>query len=80
MAERGFWDEYQKAYEDMIRNTATKDSPWYVVPADNKWFTRVVVASAVIETLAGLKLAYPRVDDAKRAEISSARKALMRSK
>jgi PPK2 family polyphosphate:nucleotide phosphotransferase len=80
MAERGFWDAYQKAYEDMIRNTATKESPWYVVPADNKWFTRVVVSSAVIETLAGLNLAYPRVDDAKRAEISSARKALMSSK
>ena len=79
MAERGFWDDYQKAYEDMIRNTATKDSPWYVVPADNKWFTRVVVASAVIETLAGLNLAYPRVDDAKLAEIAKARKALMGS-
>ena len=47
MAERVHWDEYQKAYEDMIRNTATRDSPWYVVPADNKWFSRVVVASAV---------------------------------
>lgn len=47
--ERGHWDEYMKVYEDMIRNTSTKDSPWYVVPADNKWFTRLVVASAVIE-------------------------------
>jgi len=80
MAERGFWDSYQKAYEDMIRNTATKESPWYVVPADNKWFTRVVVASAVIDTLASLNLAYPKVDDAKRAEIASAKKALMGSK
>jgi PPK2 family polyphosphate:nucleotide phosphotransferase len=80
MAERGFWDAYQKAYEDLIRNTASKESPWYVVPADNKWFTRVVVASAVIETLTRLNLAYPRVDDAKRAEIANARKALMGSK
>jgi PPK2 family polyphosphate:nucleotide phosphotransferase len=80
MKERGFWDDYQKAYEDMIRNTATKNSPWYVVPADNKWFTRVVVASAVIETLAGLNLAYPRVDDAKLAEIAAAKRALMGSK
>ena len=80
MVERGFWDDYQKAYEEMIRNTATKDSPWYVVPADNKWFTRVIVASAVIETLAGLDLAYPRVDDAKLAEIATARKALTGTK
>jgi PPK2 family polyphosphate:nucleotide phosphotransferase len=80
MAERGFWGDYQKAYEDMIRNTATKESPWYVVPADNKWFTRVVVAAAVINTLASLNLAYPEVDDKKRAEIATARKALMGSK
>ena len=80
MAERGFWDDYQKAYEDMIRNTATEESPWYVVPADNKWFTRVVVAAAVIEILAGLNLAYPKVDEAKLAEIAKARKALMGSK
>jgi PPK2 family polyphosphate:nucleotide phosphotransferase len=80
MAERGFWDDYQKAYEDMIRNTATKDSPWYVVPADNKWFSRVIVASAVIDTLAGLDLAYPHVDKAKLAEIAKAKRALLNSK
>jgi PPK2 family polyphosphate:nucleotide phosphotransferase len=80
MKERGFWDDYQKAYEDMIRNTATKESPWYVVPADNKWFTRVVVASAVIDTLAGLNLAYPRVDEEKLKEIADAKKALTGSK
>src|SRR3974390_3206547 len=61
MAERGFWDAYQAAYEDMISNTATKESPWYVVPADNKWFSRVVVASAVIDTLASLDPAYPQL-------------------
>jgi hypothetical protein len=64
----------------MIRNTATTDSPWYVVPADNKWFSRVIVASAVIETLAGLDLAYPRVEKAKLAEIAKARKDLLNSK
>ncbi|MBV8436620.1 MAG: hypothetical protein JOY95_03815, partial [Silvibacterium sp.] len=79
MAEREYWHAYQGAYEDMIRNTASKESPWYVVPADNKWFSRVVVAAAVIDTLAGLDLSYPRVDQAKLTEIANARKALMRS-
>jgi polyphosphate kinase 2 (PPK2 family) len=59
MAEQAFWDQYQKAYEDMIRNTATENSPWYVVSADNKWFTRVIVAAGIIDTLASLGLAYP---------------------
>ena len=80
MAERAHWDDYQDAYEDMIRNTATKESPWYVVPADNKWFTRVVVASAVIDTLATLDLAYPTVDKEKRKEIAEAKEALLKSK
>lgn len=80
MAERSFWNQYQNAYEDMIRNTATKQSPWYVVPADNKWFTRVVVGAAVIDAIANLDLAYPRVDKAKLAEIASARKSLLSSK
>ena len=80
MAERGFWDEYQRAYEEMIRKTASEENPWYVVPADNKWFSRVMVAAAVIDTLARLDLAYPRVDQAKLSEIASARKALTNSK
>jgi PPK2 family polyphosphate:nucleotide phosphotransferase len=80
MSERGHWDAYQAAYEDMIRNTATKGSPWYVVPADNKWFSRVVVAAAVIDALADLNLAYPRVDEAKLEEIAEAKKILSRSK
>ena len=79
MAERKFWDEYQDAYEDTIRNTATKDSPWYVIPADNKWFTRVVVAAAVIDTLASLDLAYPQVGKAKLDEIAEAKKTLLKS-
>jgi PPK2 family polyphosphate:nucleotide phosphotransferase len=80
MNERKFWDDYQKAYEDVIRNTAAKDAPWYVVPADNKWFTRVVVAAALIDTLAKLDLAYPKVDDAKRGDLAVARQILMSEK
>jgi PPK2 family polyphosphate:nucleotide phosphotransferase len=76
LKERGFWDDYQQAYEDMIQNTATKDAPWYVVPADNKWFTRVVVAAAVIDALASLDLAYPEVSKAQRKELAAARAAL----
>jgi PPK2 family polyphosphate:nucleotide phosphotransferase len=74
--EREHWDDYMQAYEDMIRNTATKHTPWYVVPADNKWFTRLVVAAAIVETLEGLKLSYPEVDPQKRKELQAARKAL----
>jgi len=77
---RAFWDDYMKAYEETIRETATKDSPWYVVPADNKWYTRVVVAAAVIEALASLKLAYPKVGEAKKKELAAARKALLADK
>lgn len=76
MAERNHWDEYQEAYEDMIRNTATKESPWYVLPADNKWFTRVVAAAAVVHTLASLGLAYPKVGKEKLAELARAKKLL----
>ena len=74
--ERGHWDEYMKAYEDMIRNTATKDSPWYVVPADNKWFTRLVVSAAVIDSLASLDLEYPEVGETKLKELTEAKNIL----
>ncbi len=74
--ERGFWNEYQSAYEDMIRETATPESPWYVVPADNKWFSRLVVAGAVIDALASLDLAYPEVGKTQRKELEQAREAL----
>jgi len=77
---RAFWDDYMKAYEETIRETATKDSPWYVVPADNKWFTRVIVAAAVIDALASLDLAYPKVSEAKKKELAQARKLLMADK
>jgi PPK2 family polyphosphate:nucleotide phosphotransferase len=74
--ERGHWDDYMEAYEDMIQNTATKNAPWYVVPADNKWFTRVVVAAAVIEALSSLGLHYPKVSDEKLKELAAAKRAL----
>lgn len=78
MSEREFWDDYQKCYEDVIRNTATKDSPWFVVPADNKWFTRVVVAAAIIDALAEMNLAYPEVDQDKLKELNAAKRRLLR--
>ncbi len=78
LAERGLWDRYMDAYEDMIRNTATKYAPWYVIPADNKWFTRVAVAAAVVEALSSLGLAYPDVGPAKMKELAAAKRALAR--
>ena len=78
--EREHWDDYMEAYEDMIRNTATKDSPWYVVPADNKWFTRVIVAAAVIDALDSLDLKYPQVSNAKLKELAAAKRALQAGK
>jgi len=77
-AERQHWDEYMEAYEDMIRQTATKESPWYVVPADNKWFTRIIVSAAVIETLASLDLHYPIVDQDKLKELAAAKATLLK--
>ena len=74
--EREFWDDYMKAYEAMVVNTATKRAAWYVVPADNKWFTRIVVAAAIVEALEDLDLAYPKVDAAKRKELQAARAIL----
>jgi PPK2 family polyphosphate:nucleotide phosphotransferase len=78
--ERGFWKDYMRAYETMIRETSTKHSPWYVVPADNKWFTRIVVAAAVVETLDALDLRYPKVGKEKRAELARVRQQLMAEK
>ena len=78
--ERGHWDDYMGAYEDMIRNTSTKEAPWYVVPADNKWFTRVVVAAAVIDGLAELDLKYPKVSESKLKELAAAKRALQAGK
>jgi PPK2 family polyphosphate:nucleotide phosphotransferase len=74
--ERKYWDDYQNAYEEMIRATSTKDAPWYVVPADNKWFSRLVISTVIIETLESLDLSYPKVDEAKLKELKAAKKIL----
>lgn len=73
VVERRYWDEYQDAYEKAIRATATPEAPWYVVPADNKWFTRLVVAEALATTLEDLELHYPKVDEAAMARLQAAR-------
>jgi PPK2 family polyphosphate:nucleotide phosphotransferase len=78
--ERQHWDEYMEAYEEMIANTSTPQSPWFVIPADNKWFTRLAVAAAIVDTLEGLNLSYPKVDAQKRKELQSARKTLLNNK
>lgn len=76
--ERQYWDDYMKAYEDMIRHTATPEAPWYVVPANHKWFMHLMVSAAIIETLEGLDLQYPRVDSERLKALQQARKALER--
>jgi PPK2 family polyphosphate:nucleotide phosphotransferase len=75
-AEREYWNDYMDAYQDMISQTATESAPWYVVPADNKWFTRMVVAAAVIETLGSLGLEYPEVGEEKLKELAAAKRVL----
>ena len=74
--ERAQWDHYQRAYEEMIRHTATPHAPWIVVPADRKWFMRLVVAAVIVDALEGLGLAYPTIDLARRQDIVEARRAL----
>ncbi len=78
--ERQYWDDYMAAYEDAIRATAAKHAPWFVVPADNKWFTRLVVAAAIVEALEKLDLAYPKIDAATKSELTAARAALLKEK
>ena len=75
--ERGFWEDYRQAYEEMIRETATAHAPWFVVPADHKWFTRLVVAAAVIERLDGLDLRYPEVSQEAKQALAQAREQLL---
>ena len=78
-AERSFWNDYMQAYEEMVQQTATKYAPWYVVPADNKWFTRIVVAAAIIDGLWSLDLEFPQVDAKKRDELQGIREELMKN-
>ena len=77
VGERRHLDDYQSAYEDMIRNTAARHAPWYVVPADNKWYTRMVVAAAIVEAMDRLNLRYPRTDAARRKALAAARRSLL---
>jgi PPK2 family polyphosphate:nucleotide phosphotransferase len=78
--ERRYWDDYMVAYEEAIRATAAKHAPWYVVPADNKWFTRLVVAAAIVEALEKLELEYPKIDAATKKALAAARAALAKEK
>jgi PPK2 family polyphosphate:nucleotide phosphotransferase len=80
VTERASWKDYMRAYEEMIQETATEASPWYVVPADNKWFTRLVVAAAVVDTLDSLGLGYPKVGPEKIRELAEVKKALLAEK
>jgi PPK2 family polyphosphate:nucleotide phosphotransferase len=78
--ERQFWDDYMNAFQETIRATASKQAPWYVVPADNKWFTRLVVAAAIVEAVEHLDLTYPKVDAKRKKELATAREELAREK
>jgi len=78
VTERRYWDDYMLAYQEAIRATATKRAPWFVVPADNKWFTRLVVNAAIVDALQRINLAYPPVDAVRRKELTAARRLLMR--
>ncbi len=76
--ERKFWDDYMRAFEEAIRATASKHAPWFVVPADNRWFTRLVVAAAIVETVEHLDLTYPQVDAERKKELATMRGTLVR--
>lgn len=80
VAERKLWPQYMAAYEDAIRETSTPEAPWYVIPADKKWFTRLAVAGALVDALENLKLAYPRVEGAALEELEKAKAALKAEK
>jgi PPK2 family polyphosphate:nucleotide phosphotransferase len=75
--ERGYWDDYMFAYEELIKNTSTKKSPWYVIPADDKYHARIAIASAVIHALDGMDLEYPKVSEEKIAELNAVKQALL---
>ncbi len=80
ITERGYWDRYQKCYEDVIRKTSTKHAPWYVVPADKKWFGRLVISEVLVRTLEGLKLKYPSLSRNELKQLDEGKKKLMGEK
>ena len=80
VAERKFWDNYQDAYEDAINNTSTEHAPWYVIPADKKWFTKFAVSEIIKKTLEDLKLKYPEIDKNQKSELKKYKEALLKEK
>jgi PPK2 family polyphosphate:nucleotide phosphotransferase len=80
LRERGFWNEYQNAYEDVLEETSMTEAPWYVIPADDKWYARLAVAQVILETLKDLDMDYPKVDDAQKKELIKAKEILMGEK
>jgi polyphosphate kinase 2 (PPK2 family) len=78
--QRDHWDKYMSAYEDMVRETASEQAPWYVVPADHKWYTRLVVAAAIVDALEDLELEFPKVPPGKKKALERARRELMSQK
>ena len=78
--ERGYWNDYQKAYEEAIKATASKEAPWYIIPADNKWFTRLAVIAAIVHKLESLDLQYPEVEKKQKAELEKAKTLLLSEK
>ena len=78
--EREYWDDYMSAYEDMIRHTSTPHAPWYVVPADDKWFSHIAVSSIIIQTLKDLNLQFPKVNKTRSKQLEEARRALLKEK
>jgi PPK2 family polyphosphate:nucleotide phosphotransferase len=79
VAQRKYWKQYMSAYEDAIRRTATTHAPWYVVPADNKWFTQIVVAAAIVDALASLDLRFPKLSKKERDDLAKARSSLLQA-
>jgi len=77
LKERKLWDEYQKCYEEAINKTSTKDSPWYIVPADNKWFTRLVISEVIVQKLQSLKMEYPKLNKEQLANLNSYKEQLI---
>lgn len=78
--ERGFWDDYQKVYQEALAATSTEKSPWYVIPADNKWFTRVAVSEIICQRLEAMKLHYPELDEVQKAELAKCKEMLENEK
>ena len=80
LQERQLWDDYMRAYEDMINHTSTRHAPWYIIPADHKWFTHLTVSDIIVDTLKRLNLTYPSLTAAQRTQLAQARERLLAKK